>query len=92
MRRTLPLDVSVPAADRSPAEEAERAELRERLLAALDVLPERQREVLLLHDLEGWTHREIAERLERPAGTARSDLHQARRRLRQILGEPEEDA
>ena len=92
VRRTVPLDISVPAAGRSPVEEAERTELRERLLAALEVLPERQREVLLLHDLEGWKHWEIAERLELPPGTARSDLHQARRRLWQILGEPEEDA
>jgi RNA polymerase sigma-70 factor, ECF subfamily len=91
VRRTLPLDVTAPAIGRSPADEAERAELRERLLAALAELPEREREVLLLHDLEGWKHWEIAERLELPPGTARSHLHHARRRLRQLLGEPEHE-
>lgn len=71
----------------SPADDAERAQVRERLLAALAELPEERREIVLLHDLEGWTHREIAERLDLPAGTVRSHLHHARRRLRGLLGE-----
>jgi RNA polymerase sigma-70 factor, ECF subfamily len=66
---------------------AERAELRDRLLAALKRLPEVRRNVVLLHDLEGWTHREIAERLELPEGTVRSHLHHARRQLRELLGD-----
>ena len=65
----------------------ERAEFRTLLLAALGELPEPQREVVLLHDLEGWTHEEIAVRLELPAGTVRSHLHHARRRLRRSLSE-----
>jgi RNA polymerase sigma-70 factor (ECF subfamily) len=71
----------------SAAAEVERGELRALLLAALAELPEAQREVVLLHDLEGWTHEEIAGRLELPAGTVRSHLHHARRRLRRILSE-----
>ena len=71
----------------SPADDAERAQTRERLLAALARLPTERREIVLLHDLEGWTHREIAERLELPPGTVRSHLHHARRRLRELLGE-----
>lgn len=70
----------------SPHVEAERSELRRQLVAALAELPEERRQVVLLHDLEGWTHREIAERLELPAGTVRSHLHHARRQLRGILG------
>lgn len=69
----------------SPAREAERADLREQLLAALAELPEERREVVLLHDLEGWTHREIAERMDLPPGTVRSHLHHARKRLRELL-------
>jgi len=38
---------------------------------------------VLLHDLEGWRHREIAERLGIPSGTVRSHLHFARKSLRQ---------
>lgn len=76
----------------SPAREAERSELREHLLAALAQLPEDRREVVLLHDLEGWTHREIAERLNLPQGTVRSHLHYARRAMRERLSKwTEED-
>jgi RNA polymerase sigma-70 factor (ECF subfamily) len=86
LRETLALDEHTPAGSADPEAAAERGELRARLRAALGTLPEQQREVVLLHDLEGWKHREIAERLDLPAGTVRSHLHHARRRLREILG------
>jgi RNA polymerase sigma-70 factor (ECF subfamily) len=86
VRRAVPLDEHAPSAGPSPVADVERQELRERLLAALAELPEQHREVVLLHDLEGWKHREIGERLGLPEGTVRSHLHHARRRLRQILG------
>jgi RNA polymerase sigma-70 factor, ECF subfamily len=86
VRRTEPLDGHDIAAGTSADTALERAELRRRLLAALGTLPETQREVVLLHDLEEWRHVEIAERLALPAGTVRSHLHHARRRLREILG------
>jgi len=60
----------------------------------LQRLSEVQREVVLLHDLEGWRHREIAERLGMPSGTVRSHLHYARKRLREVLAgyiEPENE-
>ena len=47
---------------------------------ALRRLSEVQREIVLLHDLEGWRHREIAEHLGIPSGTVRSHLHFARNR------------
>lgn len=64
----------------------ERVQLREQLQEALAQLPSVQREIVLLHDLEGWKHREIAERLEIPSGTVRSHLHFARKALRTLLG------
>jgi len=86
--RAVPIDAAgATSPGASPEAQAERAELRDRLLGALALLPEERREVVLLHDLEGWTHREIAERLELPEGTVRSHLHLARRRLRALLGE-----
>lgn len=63
----------------------ERVELRGFLEEALDDLTPVQREVVLLHDVQGWKHREIAEHLEMPAGTVRSHLHYARKELRKIL-------
>lgn len=75
----------------APDRAGERRELAERLLDALGALPETQREVVLLHDLEGWTHGEIAGRLGLPAGTVRSHLHFARKALRARLGAVFED-
>jgi RNA polymerase sigma-70 factor, ECF subfamily len=74
----------------SPEREAELSEIREKLLWALGELPEERGTVLLLHDLEGWTHQEIAERLEMPPGTIRSHLHYARKKLRELLAELKE--
>jgi RNA polymerase sigma-70 factor (ECF subfamily) len=61
-------------------------ELRRRLDEALAALGERQRSVIVLHDVEGFRHAEIGQILGIPEGTARSDLHHARARLRQALG------
>lgn len=68
-----------------PDRVTENRELGERLDQAMEGLPDVQREIVLLHDLEGWKHREIAERLGLPAGTVRSHLHFARKALRKAL-------
>ena len=65
---------------------AEGDELRVRLEAALARLSDRARAVIVLHDIEGFTHAEIGEMLGIPGGTARSDLHHARQKLRVLLG------
>lgn len=83
VRDAAPLD-SVPARSDLPGphREAEREELRADLRAALADLTEVQRQIVLLHDLEGWKHREIGELLELPEGTVRAHLFHARRALR----------
>ena len=83
-------DHDLPSRATPPDREAEHAEIRERILDALHQLPEERGTVLLLHDLEGWTHREIAERLGLPQGTVRSHLHHARSRLRDLLRDLDE--
>lgn len=57
---------------------AEKIDLEE----AIRQLPQGYREVLLLHDVEGWTHDEIARSLGITSGTSRSQLHFARRAVR----------
>ena len=69
----------------SPEREAERAELRGHLRAALATLPERQRLVVELYELEGFAGAEIAEILEISDGTVRWHLHEARKALRAAL-------
>ena len=62
-------------------------ELRTRLGAALGTLTERQRSVIVLHDVEGFKHGEIGAMLGIPEGTSRSDLHHARATLRRALAD-----
>jgi len=52
---------------------------------ALALLPERQRLAVTLFDVEGYSHAQIAEILDIPQGTVRSDVFHARRRLRTAL-------
>lgn len=76
----LPATLSNPFVD-----PAERGELKSRLAEAIAGLNERQRSVVLLHDVEGFQHAEIGELLGIPEGTCRSDLHHARSALRRAL-------
>lgn len=86
LRETDQVPLSASSSLPTPDRETERLQLREVLRAALERLSEVQREVVLLHDLEGWKHREIADRLGLPSGTVRSHLHFARKALRSALG------
>jgi RNA polymerase sigma-70 factor (ECF subfamily) len=87
LRQGEPLEQeAVAEAGDDPGWRAEQSELRGRLLAALGRLPPSQREVVLLHDLEGWRHREIADLLGTSEGAVRVRLVEARKRLRMELG------
>jgi RNA polymerase sigma-70 factor (ECF subfamily) len=70
------------------ASDPETAFSRERLLRALEAISAVRREVVLLHDLEGWTHSEIAAALGISEVMSRQHLFQARRELRTQLAEP----
>ena len=65
---------------------AERMDLE----TAIAALPDGYRTVFVLHDLEGFTHDEIAGDLGISSGTSKSQLSGARRTLRRFLGTVEE--
>lgn len=71
--------------DPSPLEMAEHSELNLRLSAAIDTLTDTQREVLMMHDVEGWKHADIASLLGLAESTVRVHLLHARRKLRKLL-------
>lgn len=52
---------------------------------AIARLPAGYRQVLVLHDAEGYTHDEISALLEVSVGTSKSQLHHARRTIRAML-------
>lgn len=86
LRRGEEMDPEVSRRGADPEGTLEGWEIRQHLLAALEGLSAVRREILLLHDLEGWKHREIGERLGLPDGTVRSHLHFARKYVRERLG------
>jgi RNA polymerase sigma-70 factor (ECF subfamily) len=69
-----------------PDQSATRVEQRERIRHALDSLPPKARTIIMLSDVEGLSYREIAEVLGCPIGTVMSRLHNARKRLKALLG------
>jgi RNA polymerase sigma-70 factor (ECF subfamily) len=88
VRDALPLDAAGEVANRdSPLHDAENAQLRQDLLGAMEGLTELQREVILLYDFEGWSHKEIGQKLDISDGSARVHLFNARRALRERLTE-----
>lgn len=72
-----------------PATALESTELRERLWHAILELPERQRDALVLRQMEGVGYDEVASRLGVTVSTARGHVHAARAALRRLLWEPE---
>ena len=85
LRETSDLPQGIKSQIPLPDKVAEISELRRVLQEAIAALPEVQQEVVLLHDLEGWKHQEISERLGIPSGTVRSHLHFARKALKKAL-------
>jgi RNA polymerase sigma-70 factor, ECF subfamily len=60
-------------------------DLKDRLYAAIDALPDIYRAVFVLYDVEGHTHEEIGKLLRIPSGTSKARLSEARSRLRKAL-------
>ena len=92
-RPVVPLDAQTLAdPDAGPARRAERSDLTARLGRALGQLSPEQRQAVLIYDLEGWSHAEVAAALGTSEGMSRQHLMLARRRLRKLLADPEDDA
>jgi RNA polymerase sigma-70 factor (ECF subfamily) len=81
-RRRAP---TVPEKEVPVEPEQKDALVRAQLQKALGVLPAGYREVLVMHDVIGMGHKEIAEVLETAEGTSKSQLHKARARMRELL-------
>ena len=87
-RRSRPLADDEDALESlSMPDTAGRAVLGRDLERAVATLPPRARAVLVLHDVEGWKHEEIAEELGMAVGSSKAQLHRARGLLRTRIGE-----
>jgi RNA polymerase sigma-70 factor (ECF subfamily) len=85
VRRTERHDPEAFPGGASPAREAERSELRDSLCQALEELPDRQRLIVSLFEIDGHSTEEVASMLKVSQVTVRWHLHQARKTLREAL-------
>jgi RNA polymerase sigma-70 factor, ECF subfamily len=95
-QRTEPLEeYMAPLEDRIeslPAPAAESAEALERLSSAIGTLPAKLRHVIVLKDVYGLSHEDIAAELDISVAAAKVRLHRARRKLKDMLYEHGEQA
>jgi RNA polymerase sigma-70 factor (ECF subfamily) len=77
--------VEVASGEASPPQRAAAGEQRRIVEAAIEALPDRQREAIALRAFEQMAYREIAEVLEMPIGTVKTLIHRARANLARAL-------
>ena len=98
LRRTEVFDEGIAARDddgvislahhrNDPGRNLERKRLRERIMSAMDELPDDQKQVVVLREIEGLSYKEIAEVMDIPEGTVMSRLFYARKKLQSALKE-----
>jgi len=75
----------VPSADLGPHAAATRRELARKIDEAIEALPDKYHEILVMREIEGLPYDEIAKRLGTSKGTVESRLFRARERLRERL-------
>jgi RNA polymerase sigma-70 factor (ECF subfamily) len=79
----------LPASEQTDVEVARREEARD-VRVALDELPPEQRQVIELAYFGGFTHVQIAEMLDLPAGTVKGRMRLGLTKMRMALGDPAE--
>jgi len=82
--RNVPLEEALMVSKSTPRSDPF---MREKVMSAVNALPEGCRAVFLMHDAEGFTHEEIAAALGVTAGTSKAQLARARGKLRESLAD-----
>ncbi len=77
----------VPSRAETPIEILTKRETEEALRRSIDALPEEQRLVVVLSEMQGLKYQEVAEILEIPVGTVKSRMHAAVERLRDLMAD-----
>jgi RNA polymerase sigma-70 factor (ECF subfamily) len=90
-RESSLIDEMASSKSQEPAESAERNEWMRALRREIGLLPERQREAIVLFAFEEMPYREIADVMEMPINTVKTLIHRARATLAQKVGLPSEE-
>ncbi len=75
----------------APDDALHRKELRQRVLGAIQALPDNQRATTQLFYVDGYSQKEVAEFMKVPVTTVKKRLHEARKRMRASMLYTEED-
>ena len=91
---TIPLDAAHEQAARESdqSEKLEQREMKDRVLEAVDALPENERAATMLYYIGGYSQMEIGAFLDAPVTTVKKRLHSARSRLREMLMDAVEES
>jgi RNA polymerase sigma factor (sigma-70 family) len=73
--------------DNTPLRDAKNSELKEKLNEALMRLSDSHRLVVILHDVQGYSHDQISELMDCNTGTVRSRLYYARQQLQALMSD-----
>jgi RNA polymerase sigma-70 factor (ECF subfamily) len=74
-----------PATDCDPGNDIDQFELHEKVLEAMQELPQHLQSAIILREIEGLSYQDISDVLDTPLGTVKVNIHRARRALRQSL-------
>ena len=85
VRRLAKVEVGIEEDSASTTDDPDRGFIAESIEAAAARLPKGARTVWALHDVEGYTHEDIAEQLGITTGASKSQLFKARAKLRRLL-------
>jgi RNA polymerase sigma factor (sigma-70 family) len=89
----VPIETAAQVSNSSPDQlgALEQTEMKDRIWNAVDLLPEHERETLVLFYIGGYSQKEVCEFLDVPVTTVKKRLHSARNRLRDLLIDEVED-
>jgi RNA polymerase sigma-70 factor, ECF subfamily len=74
-----------PAREKAPGDVGESGEIAERIAGAVAKLPDDQRTVFVMREYEGMTYAEVAQAVDRPVGTVKSQMRLALQKMRTHL-------
>ena len=80
-------DIEIVDTEKNVQKQVQQELLYERIMEIIEQLPEKERLLIKLRDIDGLPYSEIAEILEIPEGTVKSRLHSAREKLKKLLKE-----
>ena len=80
-----PLDIADDSVQASPERRLEQSETTMAVRRAIAKLPEDQRQIVILRDIDGYSYDEIADMLSLGIGTVKSRINRARTRLKSLL-------